>query len=321
MVSKKIVLIGSLCLVGILYLATISRETKDHAITIGIIQTATHPALDQVQREIIQELNRYANNSVACIVQNAEGSVAQANIIASSFHSQKKVRAIVAIGSLAVQAMAHIEKEKPIIFAAVSDPESLHILHPGTNVCGTTDRINTDQQADLITQIFPQVKKIAILFNPAEKNSVAMVEKMELSLTKRGLFSQKIGVNTDGEIAHAVATAAQKHHLILIPADNLLVSAMPLVSKEALKAHCPLVASDLPSVDKGALIAQGADYTQLGKGTAKIVIEILEGASPETIGIVDPKDIKIRVNTRVQKALNIELPQNLTIEEGGNNDS
>jgi putative tryptophan/tyrosine transport system substrate-binding protein len=280
-------------------------------ITIGIIQTASHPALDQVRQGFIAELEKLSNHEIDFVIQNGEGSISQIQSIAANFHAHKKIQAIFSIATPAVQAITRVEKEKPIFIAAVSDPESLG-LSKNTNVCGTTDRIDTDAQSSLIKDLIPHASRATILYNPGESNSVAMVEKMRGSLEKQGIDSTLLGVHLESEIAVAVNAASRKGDFILVPADNLLVGAMPFVANEALKNKCPLIVSDIPSVAKGALAANGADYRELGKQTALLAYKVLmEKESPRKIGINDPLDTKTVINQKTMQALQIRVSEKL----------
>jgi putative ABC transport system substrate-binding protein len=311
--SSKI-FIGIICLAAVfgafLYKKN-SPESDVGKITIGIIQTASHPALDQVRQGFITELERLSNHGIDFVIQNGEGSVSQIQSIAANFHAHKKIQAIFSIATPAVQAITRVEKEKPIFIAAVSEPESLGLSH-NRNVCGTTDRIDTNAQSSLIKELIPHARRATILYNPGESNSVAMVAKMRASLEKQGIDSTLLGVHLESEIAIAVNTASRKGDLILVPADNLLVGAMPLVANEALKNKCPLIVSDIPSVAKGALAANGADYRELGKQTALLAYKVLmEGENPTNIGINDPVNTKTIINQKTVEALQIPISAKL----------
>ncbi len=305
------ILVCLIVVLGVFLYKKISPEKNVEKITVGIIQTASHPALDQVRQGFITELERLSNNEIDFVVQNGEGILSQIQSIAANFHAHKKIDAIFAIATPAVQAITRMEKRKPIFIAAVSDPESLGLTQ-NTNVCGTTDRIDTDAQSSLIKELIPHARRATILYNPGENNSVAMVKKMRVSLEKQGIESTLLGVNLESEIAMAVNAASRKGDVILIPADNLLVGAMPLVANQALKNECPLIVSDIPSVTKGALAAKGADYGELGKETALLVYKVLiEGESPESVGINDPLNTKTVVNQKIVEALQISVSEKL----------
>ncbi len=300
---------GIICIVAVVggFLYKNSLDNEAGKITIGILQTASHPALDQVREGFLTELKRLSNHQIDFVIQNGEGSVSQIQSIAANFHAQRKIQAIFSIATPAVQAAMRVEKEKPIFIAAVSEPESLGLSNY-SNVCGTTDRIDTNAQSNLIKELIPHASKATILYNPGESNSVAMVAKMRDSLEKQGIDSSVIGVHLESEIAMAVNAASRSGDLIVIPADNLLAGAMPLVANEALKNKCPLIVSDTPSVAKGALAANGADYYELGKQTALLAYKVLmEGESPKNVGINNPLNTKTVINQKTLQALQIQM--------------
>ncbi|MBX9744254.1 MAG: ABC transporter substrate-binding protein [Chlamydiales bacterium] len=181
-------LIFIFALIGLIGWFTLKKPSNsEDVITIGILQTASHPALDQARDGFMAEMRRLSTKKIDFVVQNAEGNLTQAQSIAENFHSRKKISAIFAIGTPAVQAAARAEKEKPIFIAAVSDPLSLGIIHPNTNICGTTDQVNTDAQADLILKLVPKVQTVALIYNPSENNSQIMIKKFRNPLKGKGL--------------------------------------------------------------------------------------------------------------------------------------
>lgn len=273
-------------------------------LTIGILQTASHPALDQSRDGFIAEMRHLSPKKIDFVVQNAEGSLSQAQTIADNFHAHKKISAIFAIGTPAVQAAARAEKEKPVFIAAVSDPASLGVIRPGTNICGTTDQVNTDAQVDLILELVPNAQTITLIYNPSENNSQTMVKKIQKSLEKQGLKNTTFGVHSISDLPQTVRAASARGEAILIPNDNLVASAISLVAKEASLKKCPLFVSDIALVEKGAVAAQGADYFEMGKTTAALAHQVLFlEKTPEAIGIVHPINPKTVINEDVLKKL------------------
>ncbi len=311
MSSKPLIIIASLLVLVVLASCQQDRSASDQKPTIGIIQTAAHLSLDQTREGFITELSRLLNGNVQFIIQNAEGSSSQAQSIAENYHSHRKVQAIFAIGTPAVQAAARTERHKPIFIAAVSDPESLGVLAHG-NICGTSDRLNTDSQADLIQTVLPNIQTVSLVYNPGENNSQAMAKSMQEVLQQKGIQSLSFGVHTEAEIAQTIAAAARKAEALWMPADNLLAAAISLVAKEALNKKCPLFASHTEAVSKGAFLAMGVDYFELGKNTAELALQVLaQGKQPNDIGVIHPNNTAIFLNQTVADQLQIEIPDNL----------
>ena len=56
----------------------------------------------------------------------------------------------------------------------------------GTNVTGVSDLLALDKQIDLIKKIVPNAKRVGMVYNPGEANSVVVVKLQEL-LPKYGM--------------------------------------------------------------------------------------------------------------------------------------
>src|SRR5262249_48627479 len=144
------------------------KSNNTAAYTIGILQTASHPALDAVRDGFIEELKQKLGNSVAFVIQNAQGTVASAHTIAQQFHANTQYDAFFDIATPAAQALSAVEKEKPIIIAAVTDPYALGLVHPTSNVCGVTDMIDIKAEIDMLTALIPTAQSVGILYTAGE---------------------------------------------------------------------------------------------------------------------------------------------------------
>jgi len=246
---------------------------------IGILQTASHPALDRARQAFASQ---FPADQIK--YQNAEGLATQAQAIAANFHSDPNIRAIYVIGTPAAQAMASIEKEKPIIFAAVSDPKAAGLMQG--NITGVSDKVPAHKQIVLIREMLPYAKRLALLYNPAEANSVVQIEEMKKAAQSSGIEVVLVGVASPSEVVTATQSAAQKADAILVPTDNLLVSAMVTVARVALENKKPLFVSDPPSVERGAAACLGVDYTKSGKDAAALLRLILNGAKPSDLPVI-----------------------------------
>ena len=143
---------------------------------IGITQIVTHPSLD-LAKEGFKKALEEAGLKTEFDEKNAEGSMANANLIATNFKSDKK-DLVFGIATPSAQALANNISDIPVIFSAVTDPESAKILNQ--NVTGTSDRVdNIGEQLDLLLKLNPNAKKIGVLYNTSEQNSLVQVKDIE----------------------------------------------------------------------------------------------------------------------------------------------
>ena len=79
----------------------------------------------------------------------------------------------------------------PVVYSAVTDPVAAQLvasMEPtGTNVTGVSDLLALDKQIDLIKKIVPNAKRVGMVYNPGEANSVVVVKKLQELLPKYGM--------------------------------------------------------------------------------------------------------------------------------------
>lgn len=293
---------------------TLNRLRKKPAtgLTIGILQTASHPALDAVRTGFKERLSKEIPG-VAFIEQNAQGSTNAAHMIAQSFAHNEQIAAVLAIATPAAQAAAEAITTKPIIFAAVSDPKAAGLCAPHrSKICGVADTINAADQRRLITTLVPSARTIALLFNKGEVNAVSMVAQLEAEFKQHGLVTIQCCVTNESEIPHAVSSACGKADLILAPIDNTVACTIDCIAQMALSRNIPLFVSDNLLVKHGALAARGVDYAQSGATAAGLTHKILvERQEPAKLGIVSPSSQTIFINKKTAATLNISVPKTI----------
>jgi len=64
-------------------------------------------------------------------------------------------------------------------------------------------------------------------------------------------------------------------------------------------------------VEKGCIAAYGIDYTELGKKSAQIIIDIIEGKKPSEIPIVYYRDTKLYINKAAFKRMEFNTAKRL----------
>lgn len=280
--------------------------------TIGILQTASHPALDAVREGFVHELQQKLGDHVAFFIHNAQGSIAQAHAVAQQLHADTNVKAVFAIATPAAQAMSAVEKEKPIIIAAVTDPHALGLIHPTTNVCGTTDMIDVAAEVDMLTKWIPQAKTVGLLFTSGETNSLVLIKHMHEEAEKRGITAIDFAVASEADMPAVVELACRKVDVLLAPTDNTVASCITLIAAVAEKHAKPLIVSDNMLVASGALAARGVDYRAAGIRAAQIAEQVLvENKKPFELPIEHPDCNEIFVNKAMLEKLKLEIPASL----------
>lgn len=298
----------SLTLLGII----ITKRTltqKNTQWTVGILQTATHPALDAVTQGFISELTSRLGNKISFIIQNAEGSVSSMQTMAQGLRSNASVDILFTVATPAAQAMASLEKEKPIIFAAVTDPQAAGLTQH--NITGVTDMIDVKKQIELLHMLVPHAQTVGLIFNRGEINSIALAEQIKAELKNKDISVLEFGVINESEIPAAMQAACRKTDVILAPTDNTVASTIKVITSIAQRMQKPVIVSDALLVSQGALAAQGIDYAICGKQAAQLAVELLqEGKQAGNLAVVAP-DSKAVINRQEFDRLQLNIPATL----------
>ena len=271
---------------------------------IGITQFMSHPSLDLV-KDGFKAAFKEAGIDAQFDEKNANGEVSNANLIATNYKADKK-DLVFGIATPSAQALVNNITDIPVLFSAVTDPASAKILNP--NVTGTSDKLdNVGEQLDLLLKIKPDVKKIGVLYNTSEQNSLVQVQEIQAKAKEKNLEVVLQGITNFGELAQATKNLLAETDALYLPTDNLVVSGINLISSEAINVKKPVVASENSSVKLGALFTMGLDYFELGKRTGQMAIEILKGKPVSQVPFETSKQMKLYVNEKTAKALGLDI--------------
>jgi putative ABC transport system substrate-binding protein len=277
--------------------------------TVAIIQCASNRSLDLLRDSTIRNIKEKFEKEVTFIIKNADASLIQANTICSQLHKNKDIDLFFTIGAGPTQAIAHLEKERPILFAGINNPQDIG-LQEETNVTGTIDSIDKENIFEMITKIIPNIKTIGILRTAGELNEKECIEFKELC-QKENITCKDFTVLNESDVIFQTQEACRKIDALFVPTDSIVASAISFVIKETKKNKIPLFLAFNEPVALGALAACGIDYNKNGECIASMIISILE--QKQIINKIKFKHAgtkEIYVNSKTAKELNLTLSKN-----------
>ena len=255
------------------------------AAKILISKTVDHPAIDATTKGIIDGLAQagFENGKGSEIrVESAQGSASLASQIASKFVSQNPD---IVVGVATVSAQSFIkyatEGRVKMVFSTVTDPLGASLVksldRPGNNISGISNFVPLEPQLELFKKIQPSLKRLGILYNPAELNSVSIVKKLEILCPKLGLALVKQTITKTSDAMQNTAKLASNVDAIFISNDNTALSALQSIIASTEKAGIPLYVSDTDAVKLGAKAALGPNQYEVGLQTARMIVRVLKG--------------------------------------------
>lgn len=282
---------------------------------IGILQTTSHPALDDITAGTIEGLdeNGYIEGENATITfQNGQGDQNLMNTMAQSLVDEG-ADLLVGIGTSASQALANATSDIPIILAAVSDPVGAGLVEseeaPGGNITGVKDQSPVKAQLELMLELLPETKDIALFYSSGEDNARAEGERAEQAAEELGLTTVTYTASGTNEIQQLVAKMAQEVDAIYLPTDNTIASAFDTVVSEATRYDTPLIPTVDTMVAQGGLATVGINQKQLGFESGRMGAEVLDGRDISAFPVFVLNEGETLINLEQAERLGLTLPE------------
>ncbi|NLN28426.1 MAG: ABC transporter substrate-binding protein [Firmicutes bacterium] len=296
---------------GLLLFLLLSAVSFAQPLQIGVLQLVEHPALDAARQGFIDRLSELGYEAEFDI-QSAQNEMSIAVTIAQKFKSDRK-DLVLAIATPAAQAAVNVIDDIPILITAVTDPVAAQLVdsieRPGGNLTGTSDLTPVRTQLELLTQIVPNARRVGVLYNSGEVNSVVQVQIARDAARDLGLTLVEATAATTAEVLQAAQSLVGRVDAIYVPTDNTVVAAIESVVLVSEQARLPLIAGEDQSVENGALATIGIDYYQLGRQTADIAHRVLQGEDPAEISIEYQSEMTVVLNLGAARRIGLTIPE------------
>ena len=285
--------------------------------TVGICQLVKHPALDAATQGFKDALTEAFGDKVTFEEGNAANDIPSCATICNGF-VMSEVDLILANATPALQAAASATDSIPVLGTAVTEyGVALSIDNfngtVGTNISGTSDLAPLDQQADMVSELFPDAKNVGILYCSGEPNSKYQAKVVRECLEKKGLTVKEYTFADSNDVSTVTATACDENDVLYIPTDNTAASCTEAINAIALPAGVPIVAGE-EGICKGCgVVTLSIDYSELGRTTGQMAVKILKGESDVSEMPIEyyPEPVK-KYNADIASKLNITVPGDYT---------
>ena len=257
------------------------KDTGDKTYKVGVVQLVQHEALDAATKGFTDALKEALGDKVEVVEKNASGDSNNCTTIVNGFISDK-VDLIMANATPALQAAASATSTIPILGTSVTDyATALEIADwtgtVGGNISGTSDLAPLDKQAAMLQELFPNAKKVGMLFCSSEPNSKYQVDEVTKLLSAAGITCTEYTFTDSYDVSSVTQKACDDSDVLYIPTDNTAASNTEAIANVVLAAGTPVIAGEA-GICKGCGVATlSIDYYELGKITGQMAAKILTG--------------------------------------------
>lgn len=309
------ILLATICLFALCACSTDTNPTGSNPIKVGVVQTTQHPALDAATQGFVDALKE--NGITDVDVQNASGESANCSTIVGNFVADG-VDLIMANATPALQAASAATDTIPVLGTSITVYDVVLGGSVPKNVSGTTDLAPLDEQAKMITELFPEAKKVGILFCSAEANSQYQVDKISEFLKEEGIETVNYIFNDSNDITAVTEKAvSDKVDVIYVPTDNTAAANTEAIANVVLPAGIPVFAGEEGVCTGCGVATLTISYYDIGFKTGEMAADILlNGADISTMEVESAPQFVKKFNKTNAEKLGITIPEDyVAIEE------
>lgn len=217
--------------------------------------------------------------------------------------------------TVALAAKSIVPEKTPQIYNAVADPVGAGIVQSvessGGNITGVTNEIPLTLQIETALKVI-SFKRLGLLFNPREKNSMLVREKFS-AVAKKFQF-EVVDLRSPPaqemlqENLEKLKSKSTGVDAVYLPPDSFLVSNAKLIGSELSAARIKSIASLETYIEKGALMGVVPDYFELGQIAASIVHRHERAIKLFQIPMQTAKEPQLMINKTTAKTLSVTVP-------------
>ena len=206
----------------------------------------------------------------------------------------------------------------PIAFNMLADPLELGLVaslnRPGGNLTGVA-MMGVELEAkrlELLREAVPTAAVIAMLVNPSNAHAESQVREVQRAAHAMDQQIAIINASTEGELETAFASVLKERAGgLLVGSDTFFTSKPALFVLFTARHALPAIYPWRSHVDAGGLMSYGASLIDAYRQAGVYAGQILKGAKPADLPIMEPTKFELVINLRCAKAIGLTLPPTL----------
>ena len=293
--------------------ASASGSAAGKKFAVGICQLVQHAALDAATQGFEDALTDSFGEDVTFDFQNAQGDSATCATITNGFVSAG-VDLIMANATPALQAAQAATNTIPILGTSVTEYGVALGLTDfsgvvGGNISGTSDLAPLDQQAAMIVEWMPEVKKVGLLYCSAEANSQYQVDEVQKYLEEKGVVVTQYSFADSNDLSSVCQNAANENDALYVPTDNTVAANTGIVDGICRPAKKPVFAGEEGICNGCGVATLSISYYDLGYTTGEMAVKILNGEADISSMPIEYTDVTKKYNKSICDELGLTVPE------------
>lgn len=219
---------------------------------------------------------------------------------------------------VAIRAVRGAAGSVPVVFTVSGDPVLMRLVNsysqPGGRFTGATFmayEVN-GKRLQLIKEALPEISRIAILGNPEHAGVSGELDESDKAAHALHLKLQYVPLASerDFDAAFAAIAKADAEAIVVLP-DALVMQHRARIIAFADSRRIPAISGWSAFARSGGLMTYGPNLKEAFYGITQHVDQILKGATPAMLPVLQPARFELVVNLKTARALGINMPQEL----------
>jgi putative tryptophan/tyrosine transport system substrate-binding protein len=207
----------------------------------------------------------------------------------------------------------------PIVFETGADPVAVGLVgslsRPTGNVTGVTS-LNIEvgpKRFELLRQLLPTANAVALLVNPNNPNSQAIITESRQAARALNLELHLLQASSDGDFEGIFAKLAQLRStgLVVAPDPAFFLSRSGRLATLTIRHAVVAIFHTREFVAAGGLLSYGGSTAESHRQAGIYAGRILKGDKPADLPIQQVTKVELFINLNTAKALGIEIPPTL----------
>jgi putative ABC transport system substrate-binding protein len=206
----------------------------------------------------------------------------------------------------------------PIVFTGGQDPVKLGLVQslnrPGGNATGVLNiaRELNAKRLELLRELVPAADIIAVLINRTGMGSDEQLAQLEAAAASLGQKIEVFDVGAEGEFDSSIATMVRRGAgALYITSDPFFTSHTSRLVALATQHAMPASYSFRSFAMAGGLTTYGANLADQHRQAGVYAGQILKGAKPADLPVLQPTKFDLVINLKTANTLNLKVPAKL----------
>ncbi len=279
---------------------------------IGMLLWSEEARYIEAKNGIMEQLKKegFGEPAVKLTMENAGGNKAKLAEMVQKF-ATAKMDLIISIGTTAAISVTRQIKDVPVVFSMVYDPVEVNIAQnwksSGNNTTGASPRVPMSKIINTLKRFAP-VKRLAVLYTPAEENSVVQLKELTRAQSGTQIEIVPVPFTNSKEVALILPEVIRAVDAIYLSGSSVVGKKISMIVDLATNAKVVTITHLDDLVNQGVLLGVCANPYAVGRLAARKAVKILKGAKPSSIPIETLKNMDLIINRKTARAGQFEIP-------------